>query len=601
MMIFIYLKFAVVLVLFTMKSEGFTGCFKSFLGRTPTRPFTALRMASPDTSRGGSSLVDSLDATLGPPTTAEVGSAIALVSGTTVGAGIIALAGVSLKPGFIPSTLGLLGTWLLMTTTGLLIAEVVCDSAKRSKNSGSTFLINDDNDESNMMMDGNVNLRTQEATENEEERVIEKFGVISTTNRLLGKSGSISAGIAYVFIHYALLTAYIAEAGAVLSKQLQLPEAFATGPLLFTAVIGGIMTFGSEGLIESVNNVFFVLVLVSFLCLVALGIGSVNPSNLLHQDYNALGPIFPILLVALVYHNVVPSVCSNLRYDKASIRTAVSIGSFLPLTMFILWNAVVLGIVKDYDGTSASSQSFDPLDVLLSGQPENLKETGQILVSIFSEAAIITSFIGFVVGLMEFYGDIFPSLPARDKRLYGLVLVPPFVVALADPTIFLNAMDAAGTFGISLLFGVLPAVLAYKQRSERNGGLATMVDDREDGLELVAGALTGNTRERRKSSTSATARASASSSEAIRTAKQQEEEEEEDDLEEDGVFNPLQIDIAASADDDRIAMAPAGGFVESPVMNTTIPYEPFVPGGNASLAAVVGTVVAIIAEKSTTF
>lgn len=92
----------------------------------------------------------------------------------------------------------------------------------------------------------------------------------------------------------------------------------------------------------------------------------------------------------------------------------------------------------------------------------------------FSEAAIITSFIGFVIGLIDFLKDIFPSFEKRgedseagrkDLPLYALTILPPTGVAvLSDPTIFVRALDVAGTYGISFLFGILPAILAFKSR-----------------------------------------------------------------------------------------------------------------------------------------
>jgi hypothetical protein len=52
------------------------------------------------------------------------------------------------------------------------------------------------------------------------------------------------------------------------------------------------------------------------------------------------------------------------------------------------------------------------------------------------------------------------SRPAR----YLFVLLPPLTFALLKPDIFLSALDYAGTYGVMSLFGVLPVVLAWKQR-----------------------------------------------------------------------------------------------------------------------------------------
>ena len=44
------------------------------------------------------------------------------------------------------------------------------------------------------------------------------------------------------------------------------------------------------------------------------------------------------------------------------------------------------------------------------------------------------------------------------------ILIP--AQAATDPGLFLPALDAAGTFGITLLFGIIPAACAYQLRQE---------------------------------------------------------------------------------------------------------------------------------------
>jgi tyrosine-specific transport protein len=51
-----------------------------------------------------------------------------------------------------------------------------------------------------------------------------------------------------------------------------------------------------------------------------------------------------------------------------------------------------------------------------------------------------------------------------ELPLYLLILGPPLILAIIEPTIFFNALESAGTFGISLLFGLLPAAMAWQQR-----------------------------------------------------------------------------------------------------------------------------------------
>lgn len=58
------------------------------------------------------------------------------------------------------------------------------------------------------------------------------------------------------------------------------------------------------------------------------------------------------------------------------------------------------------------------------------------------------------------------KLPAgQSKPLpYLLTLVPPVILSLLDREIFFKALDFAGTYGVLVLFGVLPGAMAWSER-----------------------------------------------------------------------------------------------------------------------------------------
>ena len=47
---------------------------------------------------------------------------------------------------------------------------------------------------------------------------------------------------------------------------------------------------------------------------------------------------------------------------------------------------------------------------------------------------------------------------------FAAILVPPLIFSELNPSIFFKALDTAGTFGISVLFGIVPCAMAWKQR-----------------------------------------------------------------------------------------------------------------------------------------
>jgi len=359
----------------------------------------------------------------------------ALIAGTTVGAGILALPAVTLPSGVVPSTVLLIAVWLYALVSGLLIAEVTLNT---------------------MRLVGRPSL-----------------GLLTMIERTLGTLGARVAGGAYLFLHYALLVAYVAQGGEILvsavEKVLGMQNILPAwvGTTAFTLLFGGIMYLGRERFVEKLNSAFVAIVLASFLGLLLLGTTHLNTSSFSFQNWSALPPAVSVMFVALFYHNVVPTVVTQLEGDARKIRQSIFIGSAIPLVMFLAWNAVILGSVSPdmVQGTSGGTTVFDPLQMLRSG---GAGEWLGVLVSIFSEFAIVTSFIGFVYGLLDFFKDISASNePFKRLPLYSLILFPPMSLGVLNPRVFLTALDYAGTFSVSVLGGIIPALMIWKQRREQ--------------------------------------------------------------------------------------------------------------------------------------
>ncbi|MBD2561173.1 MULTISPECIES: amino acid permease [Nostoc] len=360
----------------------------------------------------------------------------ALIAGTTVGAGILALPAVTMPSGIVPSTSGLIAVWLYALVSGSLVAEVTLNT---------------------MRTEGRASI-----------------GFLGIVEKILGKLGARLAGGAYLFMHYALLVAYITEGGEILGSAVakvwgaQILPTW-VGTTTFTLLFGGIMYLGREKFIEKLNSAFVGIVIVSFLGLLFLAGGHIQSAQLLFQNWSALGSAISVMSVALFFQNVVPLVVTQLEGDARKIRQSIFFGSVIPLIMFLAWNAVILGSVSSdmLHVTSGGRTVFDPLQILRAG---GAGEWLGVLVSIFSEFAIATSFIGFVYGLLDLFKDIF--LIAQGKLssrlpLYSLVLFPPMTLGTLNPSIFFTALDYTGTFSISVLGGIIPALMSWKQRQEQ--------------------------------------------------------------------------------------------------------------------------------------
>lgn len=150
-------------------------------------------------------------------------------------------------------------------------------------------------------------------------------GLISMAKRTVGDAGANAAGAAYLFLHYALLVAYIAQGGDILTQGAQaifsvseIPRQIA--PILFTTVLGGALAFGNKKVLDKANDALVGVVVLSFLALVGIAVPKADPTALLHQDWGAMLSAIPVMFVALVFHNIVPVISYRLGGDPGKIK-----------------------------------------------------------------------------------------------------------------------------------------------------------------------------------------------------------------------------------------------------------------------------------------
>lgn len=355
---------------------------------------------------------------------------ILLLAGCSIGAGMLALPVITSMGGFFPSTVMFLFAWLFMTITALLLLE--------------------------------ANLA-----------IGHHFSLVSIAERTLGKMGKVFVWVLFLFLFYSLGIAYISASGSILESVLfdlvgvHVPSWL--GSILFTAVFGVVVYIGTRP-VDYMNRLLMIGLIVTYFVLVFLGSFHVKTAFWLEKCWKCALIGLPVQIISFGFHNMIPSLAMYLQGDVKRLRLAVLIGSIIPLLVYLVWEAIMLGIIP-------AQGRLGMLEALDKGQAATqvLREVvGRSWIStvaqLFALFAIITSFLAISLSLVDFLAD---GLKIKKVGLWRcllvlLTLVPPFVFALVYPGIFIKALNYAGGFSAVILFGVMPAlmvwVIRYKQK-----------------------------------------------------------------------------------------------------------------------------------------
>ncbi|MCC5832189.1 MAG: hypothetical protein JJU12_04010 [Chlamydiales bacterium] len=355
---------------------------------------------------------------------------ILLIAGSCIGAGMLALPVITGVGGFTPSLFMFLLAWAFMTSTGLLLLEA------------------------NLAIGHDLSL-------------------ISIAERTLGKGGKVLCWILFLFLFYSLSIAYIAASGSILQSitadLFGMDFPIWAGSLLFTGIFAFVLYIGTRP-VDYVNRFLMIGLVAAYFILVLLGSLHINPENLAVKQWRYAFAALPVLIISFGFHNMIPSIAMYMKGDVKRLRITVLAGSVIPLLIYLVWEAVMLGIIP-LKGREGLMHALDHGEAAT----EALRAVvGRSWINTIAQAfalfAIITSFLAQSLSLVDFLADGLKISKVGLGRafLVLLTLAPPFAFAFAYPGIFIEALNMAGGFSAVVLFGAMPVMMVWVLRYKRN-------------------------------------------------------------------------------------------------------------------------------------
>ena len=352
-----------------------------------------------------------------------IGSTL-LVAGTMIGAGMLAMPLTSAGIGFGFTLVLLLGLWALLTFSALLFVELY---------------------------------QTAESD----------AGIGTLAEQYFGKAGRIIATAVLIIFLYALIAAYVSGGGSLLKDLL--PESFGdkVSILLFTVIFGSFIVIGTHS-VDKINRVLFFVMLAAFAVVLSLMLPEIKFDNLMAMpiDNALIISASPVFFTAFGFHGSIPSLNKYLGGNVKALRISILAGSAITLCAYILWQMSTHGLLTQNEFLQILKE-----DATLNGLVKaTLAITGSNVIAgavkLFSTLALVTSFLGVGLGLLECIEDLLKrsfNISAGRISLGLMTFIPPLVFALFYPEGFILALGYAGQM-FAFYAVVLPVSLVWKAR-----------------------------------------------------------------------------------------------------------------------------------------
>lgn len=352
-----------------------------------------------------------------------VSGASLIVAGTAIGAGMLALPVVTGPSGFLPSVTVLIASWAFMSVTGLLFAELA------------------------LWLKKDVN-------------------ILSMAEITCGRIGRSITWVVYLFFFYCLLVAYLVGGGNLLTELYGSGLAPEVRIILFALVFVSLIVVGKR-VVDPINRLLMAGLLIAYIGFACIGMGSVQFENLLHVDWKEARWALPVAFTSFGFQGTVPTLASWMGYDRRRLYKAIIFGTIITLCVYIIWQALFLGIVPLHGSHGLLETLKNKQDAVYPLQFFTHSALVWTFGKLFAFCAIATSFLGVGIGVFDFLRDGLHLKAKGIRSIAALVVLSfgvPLFFALVDPAIFLRALGMAGGYGSALLLGILPVVMVWRAK-----------------------------------------------------------------------------------------------------------------------------------------
>jgi tyrosine-specific transport protein len=294
---------------------------------------------------------------------------------------------------------------------------------------------------------------------------------ITMTKRLLGPVGKDVCWVVYLFLFITVMIAHVVGGGAIVTEisKNTLPVWLST--IIYVAFFSPVIYLGTRW-VDRLNITLMIGVCISYILFIIVACRYIDFSHYSTINWPKAWVALPVLFTAFTYQLIIPTLMTYMERNIKKVRMSIILGTTIPLVVYLVWECLILGIIPVegsnglIEAAKKGHSAVIPLKDLINAPIVfNIGKT-------FAFFTMTTSYIALALAYLDFLADGLKVKKIGTKKvlLCLAVFVPPTLIGLTYPHIFLKALGYAGGFSCAILFGLYPPLMAWIGRYVKKVG-----------------------------------------------------------------------------------------------------------------------------------